>query len=64
MPFLLTADEAARQIVGALRRRKKVFDFPWQMALLMKLTAFLPDWVMARSMQKYNESPPFPKEPL
>jgi short-subunit dehydrogenase len=64
MPFLLTADQAARQIVGALRRRKKVFDFPWQMALLMKLTAFLPDWVMARSMQKYNENPPFPMEPL
>jgi short-subunit dehydrogenase len=64
MPFLLTADEAARRIVGALRRRKKVFDFPWQMALLMKLTAWLPDWVIARSMQKYNENPPFPKEPL
>jgi short-subunit dehydrogenase len=64
MPFLLTADEAAKRIVGALRRRKKVFDFPWQMALMMKLTAWLPDWVMARSMQKYNENPPFPKEPL
>ncbi len=64
MPFLLTAEEAAKQIVGALRRRKKVLDFPWQMALLMKLTAFLPDWVMARSMHKYNENPPFPKEPL
>jgi short-subunit dehydrogenase len=64
MPFLLTADEAAQRIVGALRRRKKVFDFPWQMAILMKLTAWLPDWVIARSMQKYNENPPFPKEPL
>jgi hypothetical protein len=64
MPFLLTADEAARRIVGALRRRKKVFDFPWQMALFMKLTAWLPDWVIARSMQKYNENPPMPREPL
>jgi short-subunit dehydrogenase len=64
MPFLLTADEAARRIVGALRRRKKVFNFPWQLALVMKLTAWLPDWVMARSMHKYNENPPFPKEPL
>ena len=43
---------------------KKVYDFPWQMALMMKLTAFLPDWVIARSMHKYNEDPPFPKEPL
>jgi short-subunit dehydrogenase len=64
MPFLLTADEAARRIVGALRRRKKVFNFPWQTALMMKATTWLPDWVIARTMQKYNEDPPFPKEPL
>jgi short-subunit dehydrogenase len=64
MPFLLTADEAARRIVGALRRRKKVFNFPWQMALMTKATAWLPDWVIARTMAKYNEDPPFPKEPL
>ena len=44
--------------------RLKVYNFPWQMSLLMKLTAWLPDWVLARSMQKYNESPPFPKQPL
>jgi len=64
MPFLLTADDAARRIVRALRRRKKVFNFPWQMALLMKLTAWLPDWVVARAMHQYNENPPFPKAPL
>jgi short-subunit dehydrogenase len=64
MPFLLSADQAARQIVGALRRRKKVFNFPWQAALMMNVTARLPDWVIARIMQKYNEDPPFPKEPL
>jgi short-subunit dehydrogenase len=64
MPFLLTADDAARRIVRALRRRKKVFNFPWQMALLMKLTAWLPDWAVARVMHQYNENPPFPKAPL
>jgi short-subunit dehydrogenase len=64
MPFLLEADEAARRIVRALRRRKKVFNFPWQMSLIMKLTAWLPDWVLARMMHQYNEKPPFPKEPL
>src|SRR5262249_4472425 len=36
MPFVLTADEAARRIVRALSRRKKVYNFPWQTALLMK----------------------------
>jgi short-subunit dehydrogenase len=60
MPFLLEADEAARRIVGALGRRRKVYNFPWQMALFMKLLAWLPDWVVARSMQQYNEEPPMP----
>ena len=61
MPWLLEADEAARRIVTALERRRKVYNFPWQMSLLMKLTTWLPDWVVARSMQKYNENPPFPE---
>jgi short-subunit dehydrogenase len=64
MPWLLEADDAARRIVRALGRKRKVFNFPWQMALLMKLTNWLPDWVLARTMQKYNENPPFPKQPL
>jgi short-subunit dehydrogenase len=64
MPFLLEADEAARRIVRALRRRKKVYNFPWQTALLMKVTTWLPDWVMARVMGKYNKAPPFPKAPI
>jgi short-subunit dehydrogenase len=64
MPWLLEADEAARRIVRALRKKRKVFNFPWQMALVMWITRWLPDWVLARSMQKYNENPPFPKGPL
>ncbi len=62
MPWLLEADEAARRIVRALARGKKVYNFPWQTALLMKLTAWLPDWVMARTMRGYNENPPMPPE--
>jgi short-subunit dehydrogenase len=61
MPWLLEADEAARRIVRALHRRRKVYNFPWQTSMLMKLTRWLPDWVMARSMHKYNENPPFPE---
>jgi short-subunit dehydrogenase len=60
MPWLLQPDQAARRIVRALRRKKAVYNFPWQMSLLMKLTAWLPDWLMARSMQTYNEAPPMP----
>jgi len=64
MPFLLDADEAARRIVRALSRRRKVYNFPWQTAWLMKLTNFAPDWLMARVMRKYNEAPPMPSVPL
>ena len=60
MPWLLDADEAARRMVRALHRRRKVYNFPWQTNLLMKLTRWLPDWIMARSMRQYNENPPFP----
>src|SRR5262249_7925676 len=42
MPWLLEAEEAARRIVRALARRRKVYNFPWQTALLIKLTRWLP----------------------
>jgi short-subunit dehydrogenase len=64
MPFVLEADEAARRIVRALGRRRKVFNFPWQTAWLMKLTRWVPDWLMARVMRRYNEAPPQPAVPL
>jgi short-subunit dehydrogenase len=60
MPWLLTPDEAARRIVRALRRKRKVYNFPWQTTLLMKLLAWMPDWFVARLMTKYNEQPPMP----
>lgn len=60
MPWLLEADEAARRIVRALERGKKVYNFPWQTALLMKLAAWAPDWALARTMKDYNENPPMP----
>jgi len=63
MPWLLEADEAARRMLRALARRRKVYNFPWQTALLMKATRWLPDWLMARTMQTYNENPPFPPAP-
>ncbi len=64
MPWLLTADEAARRIVRALKRKRKVYNFPWQTALLMKCARWAPDWLLERIMHTYNENPPFPKTPL
>ena len=61
MPFLRSAEEAANHIVRALRRRRKVCHFPWQMLLLTRLLRWLPDWLIARSMRSYNENPPMMK---
>jgi short-subunit dehydrogenase len=63
MPWLMSADEAARRIARALRRRRKVFNFPWQMNLVMKLTRWLPDWLINWAMRDYNEHPPMPAPP-
>jgi short-subunit dehydrogenase len=52
MPFLLNADEAARRVARALRRKKKVFNFPWQTERLVKMCYWLPDWLMARVAKK------------
>ncbi|HEY7329905.1 MAG TPA: SDR family NAD(P)-dependent oxidoreductase [Gemmataceae bacterium] len=64
MPWLLTAEQAARRIVRALKRKRKVYNFPWQMALFMRLARWAPDWLLERMMHTYNENPPFPKTPL
>jgi short-subunit dehydrogenase len=61
MPFVMEADEAARLIVRALQDRRKVCNFPWQMAWLMKLVRWLPDWALAYSLKDYNQSPPMAK---
>jgi short-subunit dehydrogenase len=61
MPFLLDADEAARRVARALRRRKKVFNFPWQTERLVKLCYWIPDWIMARVAKKrysFDNDPP------
>jgi len=48
MPLVMSPEDAARRIARALRRRKKVYNFPWPMALGIKLARWLPDFVMAR----------------
>jgi short-subunit dehydrogenase len=57
MPWVMSADEAARRIVRALRRRAKVYSFPWQMNILMGLTRWAPDWIVARFMSDYKDTP-------
>jgi short-subunit dehydrogenase len=62
MPWVIEADEAAARIVRALRKRPRVYDFPWQTAALMKLARLAPDWLLARVFRDYLENPPMPDE--
>ncbi len=48
MPFVMNADRAAQLIVRALEGKKKVYNFPWQTAFLMKLATWFPDWLNER----------------
>jgi short-subunit dehydrogenase len=50
MFLVLSAESAARKIVSAVRRKKKVYNFPWVTTRLMKLCYWLPDWLLHRAM--------------
>jgi short-subunit dehydrogenase len=56
MPFLLAADEAARLVVRAIRRGRRFYVFPWQMAWVGRLLRVLPrplyDLAFARAPRK------------
>ncbi len=48
MPMLMDSDKAARKILGAIKRRRKFYPFPWPMYFLAKVARIVPDFVLAR----------------
>jgi short-subunit dehydrogenase len=56
MPWVMRPEHAARKIADALERRVKVYNFPWQMSLLMTLTRWMPDWLVAHFMRDYKQT--------
>jgi len=50
MFLILSAETAARKIARAIRRGKKVYNFPWLTTRLMKLCHWVPDWLLHRTM--------------
>jgi short-subunit dehydrogenase len=52
MFWVYDADVAARKILRAIYKRKKIYNFPWITTRLMKLTYWLPDWILHRTMPK------------
>jgi short-subunit dehydrogenase len=54
MPQLMTAEYAARRMIRAIRAGKKVYNFPWLLHLLVKLSRWLPDGLITRVMGDYE----------
>ena len=64
MPQLMTAEYAAARMIGAIKSGKKVYNFPWRLHMMVKLSRWLPDRTLARFMGGYQESvkkPPAPE---
>lgn len=55
MPRLLTAEEAARRMLRALEKGRKVYNFPWTTHMMTRIVGLFPDWLNARIMAGYNE---------
>lgn len=62
MPFLLSADEAARRFARAIAARRRLAVIPWQMALVSLVLRALPAWAFdrlaARAPRKPRGLPP------
>jgi len=57
MPGVMTAEVAAGRIVWAVKRGRKVCDFPWQVSLATKLSRWVPDVLMRWVMEGYTVPP-------
>jgi NAD(P)-dependent dehydrogenase (short-subunit alcohol dehydrogenase family) len=57
MPFLLTPDKAARLIAGAIKRGRRFYVLPWQMAWLGRGLRILPRPIYDRVLAKRPRKP-------
>jgi short-subunit dehydrogenase len=58
--FPIEVDRAARLMVRALQKRRKVYNFPWQTNLLVGLSQWFPDWLLAKLAKPYIIEGPLP----
>jgi short-subunit dehydrogenase len=54
MPQLMTAEYAAQRILRAIKAGKKVYNFPWRLHMMVKLSRWLPDAVVNWVMGDYD----------
>ena len=52
MPFIISAEKAAKIMADGILARRKVITFPWRMKFVMALMRVLPVWLYDRLMAK------------
>ena len=57
MPFLISADDAARRCAGAIEAKRRLAVIPWQMALMSLLLRALPGWLYDRLAARAPRKP-------
>lgn len=57
MPFIMSAETAARKIIAIIGRRKTFTVIPWQMALLARVLHVLPNWLYDRLFARAPRKP-------
>ncbi len=57
MPFLLSADEAARRTARAIAARRRLAVIPWQMSMISLLLRALPGWLYDRLAARAPRKP-------
>lgn len=57
MPFLISADDAARRIARAIAARRRLAVIPWQMAAVSVLLRVLPGWLYDRLAARAPRKP-------
>ena len=57
MPFLISADDAARRIARAIEAKRRLTVIPWQMALVSVLLRAMPGWLFDRIAARAPRKP-------
>ena len=61
MPFMLSADQAARAMLDIINSGKTFAVIPWQMAIVARVLRVLPNWLYDRL---FGNAPRKPRSPL
>jgi hypothetical protein len=57
MPFLLSADDAARRIARAIAARRRLAVIPWQMAVVSRVLRVMPGGLYDRLFVRAPRKP-------